>query len=180
MALAPVRREFRLTLSQVDRGRDLAETVIVGQHPSETGEHLILRLFAYCLFSEERLEFGPGLSTPDAADLWTHDLTGRLVSWIECGAAQADKLRKIILHHAGVAVHVLLCDERRREELLAELALLKGASGLTVWFVPRALVAELARSEERRQRWSVTVVGDHLYIEADGHTVDGEAIRCWP
>jgi uncharacterized protein YaeQ len=173
MALAPVRMEFRIALSHVDRGLDLVENVIVGRHPSETAEHLVLRVLAWCLLHEERIEFGPGLSAPDSADLWTHDLTGRLATWIECGAAQGEALRRVLQQNAGVTAHVVLSDRRRRDELLAEIATWKRALPVIVWTVDPALVTALAAIEERRQRWSVTVVGDHFYIDADGTSFDG-------
>ena len=60
--------------------------------------------------------------------------------------------------------------------LLEELAVKswpRGTPTPIVWTIDRALVAELAAREDRRQRWSVTVVGDHFYIDADGKTLDG-------
>jgi uncharacterized protein YaeQ len=137
-------------------------------------------MLAWCLVNEERLEFGPGLSTPDSADLWTHDLTGRLTTWVECGSATADKLRKVQQHNPGVAVHVVLDDARRAQELTAELAgskLPRASTPPVLWTVDQALVAELAGRDERRQKWAVTVVGDHLYIDADGRALDGPVGR---
>jgi len=180
MALPPTRLEYRLTLSHVDRGRDLAETVIVARHPSETQEHVTLRMLAFCLLSEEGLAFGPGLSTPDAADLWTHDATGRLTAWIECGAATAERLRKALQHHAGAQAHVVLDDERRAHELLAELAQSRwprSCAPPVIWTVDHALVAALAERQERRQRWGVTIVGDHFYIDLDEGTLSGPVAR---
>jgi uncharacterized protein YaeQ len=181
MALAATRYEYRITLSHVDGGRERSEAVIVARHPSETPEHLTLRVLAWCLLNEDGLGFGPGLSDPEAADLWTHDLTGRLTAWIECGAASAEKIRKVVLHNAGIAAHVVLDDPRRAAELVAELAadsrLARREPPPTVWTLDAALVRALAAREERRQQWTVTVVGDHLYVEAAGETLDGPAAR---
>jgi uncharacterized protein YaeQ len=180
MALQPTRYDFRLTLSNVDRGRELAESVLLARHPSETQQHAILRMLALCLLNEEGLAFGPGLSTPDAADLWTHDLTGQVTTWVECGNATADGLRKVQQHHQRVGVHVVMDDARKLRELDEELAtsrLPRGAPPITLWLVDAGLVRELAEKDERRQRWSVTVVGDHLYVDADGKTLDGAVAR---
>jgi uncharacterized protein YaeQ len=180
MALTPTRLEYRLTLSHVDRGREVAETVIVARHPSETQQHVTLRMLAFCLLSQEGLTFGPGLSTPDAADLWTHDATGRLTSWIECGAATAERLRKALAHHAGAEAHVVLDDERAARLLAAELAQSRWPRSCPppeLWLIDRELVAGLAARDERRQRWAVTIVGDHFYIDIEGHTLTGAITR---
>lgn len=179
MALSPTRLEYRVTLSQVDRGREASETVVVARHPSETQEHVTLRMLAWCLFYDDGLAFGPGLSTPDAADLWVHDATGRLTTWIECGNADAERLRKTLAHHAGAATHVLLDDPRRARELGAELAASRWPRSCpppVLWIVDAALVGALAAREERRQRWAVTVVGDHFYIDVDGRTLNGAVV----
>jgi len=177
MAIAPVRMEYKIQLANVDRGRDVAETVVVGRHPSETAEHLTLRVLAWCLLNEDRLEIGPGLSAADAADLWTHDLTGRLTTWIECGSAQGEELRRVLQQNAGAKAHVVLYEPRRRDDLLAEIARWKRSLPLTVWFVDPELVRALAGIEDRRQRWQVTITDDHIYVEVDGAAFDGEARR---
>ena len=180
MALASARYEYRITLAHVDRAAEVSATVIVARHPSETAEHLTLRVLSWCLLYEEGIEFGPGLSSPDAPDLCTRDLTGRLVTWIECGAARWDGVRKAIQHNSGIAVHAVFVQPRKRDELMAEIAEAgrsKEAASLTLWTLDPTLVASLARREERRQKWIVTVVGDHLYVEADGTSLDGEALR---
>lgn len=180
MALQPTRLEFRLTLSHVDRAIDLSETLYVARHPSETQEHAVLRVLAWCLLHEEGIAFGPGLSTPDAADLWTHDATGRLTTWIECGTATAERLRKSLQHHSGAASHVVLDDARATEALRAELAegrWLRNCPPPELWTIDAALVSALASNEDRRARWAVTIVGDHFYIDVDGRSLNGAIAR---
>lgn len=184
MALPSTRFEFRIALSHVDRGIDVQKAAIVARHPSETAEHLMLRVLSWCLLYEERLEFGPGLCDPDAADLWAHDLTGQITTWVECGAADPEKVRHVLLHHSDAAVHAVLSDPRRRDELLAGVSGWKkpprGRGALGLWMVDRDLLATLAAREQRRQVWNVTLVGGHAYIEVDGTSVDGSISEEWP
>jgi uncharacterized protein YaeQ len=180
VALSPTRLEFRLKLSHVDRGVELDEPLIVARHPSETQAHVVLRVLAWCLLHEEGLEMGPGLSSPDAADLWRRDATGTLTTWVECGSAACERLRKLQQHHPGLDLHVVLDDARRADELTAELQATKlprAARPPTIWVLPTTLTRPLAEREERRQRWTVTIVGDHFYIDVDGSTVEGAASR---
>jgi uncharacterized protein YaeQ len=171
--------EFRITLSHVDRGIEAQETLIVGRHPSETQEHLVTRVLAWCLLSRERLEFGPGLSTPDAPDLWARDLTGVLTTWIECGTADLDELRKVVQREHGAEVACVFSDARRRDDLAAAIAeaARKGLDRIQLILLDAELVRALAASESRRQKWTVTVVGDHLYVDAGGVVVDGPVVR---
>jgi uncharacterized protein YaeQ len=178
MLPAAVPLQFRIALSHVDRGIDRVQNVIVERHRLETREHLILRVLAWCLFYDDELRFGPGLSARNAADLWARDSTGRTTVWVECGAADADALRKVVLHNRGVAIHVLFGDPEGSAELLRQIGDLKRRppelDSIGIWGVDPELVARLATSDHQRQRWSVTVVGDHLYVESDGVTFDSE------
>lgn len=180
MALPSTRYEYRLALSDVERGVQLETTVVAARHPSETAEHLTLRVLAFCLLHRDGLVFGAGLSDGDASDLEARDPGGRVLLWAECGAVEAGRLRRIVQQNAGAKVHVVLADERRRRELLDGIAALphgiKDAARVTLWRIDQPLVGALARLEERRQRWSVTVVGGHLYVDAGGENLDGEAV----
>lgn len=179
MALPSVRYEYRVALSHVDAGVQAEATIVAARHPSETAEHLVLRVLGYCLLHREGLVFGAGLADGDASDLEARDPAGRVTLWAECGAVDATKLRKVVQQNAGAEIHVLISDDRRRRELLDGIAALphgiKDASRVTLWKIDPALVAALAEHESRRQRWTVTVVGGHLYVEVDGRAADGEA-----
>ena len=180
MALPSQRLDYRLTVSDVDRGVDVSRSLVVAQHPSETPEHVTLRVLAWCLLYEERLELGPGLCDGDAADLVARDLTGAITTWVECGSADADKVKKVLQHHAKVAVHAVLSERRRIDELIAAVGSWKkrpGGGDLTIWSVDAALVDALAAREARRQTWTVTLVGGQCYLDADGDMFEG-AIGC--
>jgi uncharacterized protein YaeQ len=175
MALTSTRREYRLQLNHVDAGIERSEALVVAQHPSETDEHMTLRVLAWCLLQQEGLAFGPGLSTPDAPDLEARDLTGQRTAWIECGAADGKELKRAL--HSGVKVHAVFSDEKKRAELASELADYKRAGDIETWLIDRTLVGELAARTDRRQKWTVTFVGDHFYVEADGKSYEGAVTR---
>jgi len=180
MALQPTRYEFKLALSNADLGVDRTESVLIARHPSETMLHAVLRVLAWCLVNEEALEFGPGLSTPDAADLLARDATGRLTTWVECGTITAEKLRKIQQHNSHLAMHVVIDDPKAALQLtaaLAETKLPRAATPPSIWVIDSALTRELAANEDRRQKWSVTISGDHVYMDANGKTIDGAVTR---
>jgi uncharacterized protein YaeQ len=184
MLPASVALQFRITLSHVDRAIDRVQSLIVEQHRLETHEHLILRVIAWCLFHDDELRFGPGVVASRAADLWARDAAERPTIWVACGDADADDLRKMIQHNRGVVVRALFADVARRDHFLAQIADLKRRppelEAMGIWLVDADLVAALSASEERRQRWTVTIVGDHLFVDVDGANVDCALERSSP
>jgi uncharacterized protein YaeQ len=179
MALAPTLHDFEIALSHVDRGLEARLTVRTARHPSETLERVWLRVLAFCLFHDERLAFGPGLGEPEAPDLESRDLTGRLTRWIRVGKADPAKVQRAADQNAGAAVAVLFESPAKLESFLSE-AHAAGLARLTqaeLLAVDPDLLRALSQRDERRARLSLTVVGDHLYLDlADAH-LDGPLTR---
>jgi uncharacterized protein YaeQ len=93
-----------LQVTDLDRHYYASHNLVLAQHPSETPERLMVRLLAFALFADERLEFGRGLSDEDEPALWRRDYTGRIEQWIEVGQPDETRLRKA----AGRADEVIL------------------------------------------------------------------------
>jgi uncharacterized protein YaeQ len=186
MALPSTRMEFRLALADSERGVELEHALVLARHPSETAEHVVLRVLAWCLWHTDGLELGPGLCDGDAADVLARDLTGRITLWVECGSTSWDKLRKVIrqkLSGAGARAVALFSDRRKLDALVAEIESEpkppKERASLELALVDPELVRALA-SDERRHAWTVTVVPGHVYVDADGEMVDGFVERSRP
>jgi uncharacterized protein YaeQ len=178
----PERREFRLTLNNVERHVAREETLVLSRHPSESAEHLALRVLSYALLWEEGLRFGPGVSVGDAPDLVTKDLTGAVRTWIAVGDVDPTLARKVVQHNRDAAVHVVFASAALHDAFVAEVASWgqsppKGWERLTLWTVEHELTAALARRDDLRQRWTITAVGDHLYVEVDGVAHEGAVTR---
>ena len=174
------RREYRLVLSNVDRGISLPHgyPLVLSRHPSETLEHLTLRVLAWALLYEERLEFGPGVCVGDAPDLVANDLTGKVATWVAVGDVSPLLAQRILQHNRQAAVHVVFGDPQRRQAFLAEVdswgaRLPRGWDRLSLWSLDPGLIAALAASDSLRQRWTLTVVGDHIYADTGTAVVDG-------
>ena len=184
MELGSIPMQFRIALTNVDRGLDRVQKVIVDRHSAETAEHLVLRVLAWCIVHEDELRFGPGVSARNAADLWAHDATGKPTLWIECGEADAVALRKVMVHNRGIRVHVLFSDPGRHADFLKQIQQLDrrpaGFDEMVIWRVDQEFVAGLARHDGRRQRWDATIVEDHLYIDCDGTHLESELHRAFP
>jgi len=155
--------------------------LMVGRDPETPPEHVILRALAWCLFHEEGLRLADGPPRRDLPDLSIDSLEGKVTTWISCGAADAEELRRLIAHNRGVTVRALFTDEARRDHFVRQLAAVKkrppGFEDIAIWTIDGDLPARLAAREELRQRWAVTVVADHVYVDSDGVKADSAVTR---
>ncbi|MDI1254173.1 YaeQ family protein [Thermomonas sp.] len=83
-----------LQVTDLDRHYYASHALTLAQHPSETDARLLVRLLAFALYADERLEFGRGLSDEDEPALWRRDYTGAIEQWIELGQPDETRLRK--------------------------------------------------------------------------------------
>jgi len=145
-------------------------------------EHVMLRVLAYCLYCRDDREGGlrvaPGPADRDGPDLWSHGLDGRPEEWIICGAPDIEELRYVLQHQRQAHIRIVLGSPEERAHLFAGLRAfrrtLPGLELVEVREVDHALVAALAGDDRERQRWMVTMVDTHLYVDADGAAADGE------
>ncbi len=87
---------FKVDLSVADMDRNVYSdfALTLARHPSENDIRMMVRLFAFMLLADERLEFGKGLSTDEEPDLWLKDLTGAIDQWVVVGQPDERWLRK--------------------------------------------------------------------------------------
>ena len=179
MALPATLHHFEIALNHVDRGIEQALVFKAARHPSETLERLWLRALAYCWQWEERIAFGPGLSDPDEPDLEVRDYTGQLTRWIRVGKPQAAKVQRAIDQHPGAKIAVLVDAPARLEAFLEEARAekLTRIAKAELAAVDPELLKGLAEHEDRRAKRTLTWVGDHLYVDREGETLDGPLTR---
>jgi uncharacterized protein YaeQ len=109
MALNATTYRIELSISDMDRGYYATHTLTLARHPSETDERLMVRLLAFALRADERLQFGKGISSEDEPDLWRKDLTGDILEWIELGQPDEQRIRRacgrarqvIVMNYSG-------------------------------------------------------------------------------
>ena len=177
--------QVRLALYAVDRGLDLNLKLMVSRRSDEPMKHVVLRILAFCLFTRDDptagLRFAPGPADRDAPDLWAHDLVGRAIEWIVCDPVDAEELRHVLQHQRQAKVRVLFgSDESRREFVREVRSLRRRVPGLEVTDfrqVDSQVLDLLAQCDLERQRWAVTLVEDHLYVDAEGVSADSEVKR---
>ncbi|MEO7259228.1 MAG: YaeQ family protein, partial [Luteimonas sp.] len=94
MALKATVVKVELQVSDMDRHYYATHMLTLAQHPSETDERLMVRLLAFALHADERLEFGRGLSNEEEPDLWRRSYTGEIEQWIDLGQPDESRIKK--------------------------------------------------------------------------------------
>lgn len=170
MALTSTIYNASVELSDIDRGVYESLELRLAMHPSESAEYLATRLLAYCLEYTEGIEFTSGLSNGDEPAVLVRDLTGRITSWIEVGAPDAERLHRASKLAGRVAVYA-------HRELRVLLGQLEGkkihrASAIPIYTFGRGFIDALASRLERRVRLSLSVTERHLYLDLDGASLN--------
>src|ERR1700729_3682292 len=141
MALGATVYNFKIELADSDRGVYAPLDLRVARHPSETEEHLLTRVLAYCLEYTEGISFSNGLSDSDQPAISLRDLTGALRVWIDVGAPEAARLHRA----AKLAPRVAVYTHKDAEQLAARLGAerIHRAEALELYAVDRDWLAAL-------------------------------------
>jgi len=170
MALKATVVKAELQLSDLDRHHYATYPLTLAQHPSETGQRLMVRLIAFALFASERLEFGKGLSTEEEPDLWRRDYTGDIEQWIDLGQPDESRVRKA----CGRARQVIVVNYGGR---IADLwwdknsAALARLDNVTVIDLDTSAVDALAAAVERSMRFNALIQDGELQLMGNAGTV---------
>jgi uncharacterized protein YaeQ len=175
MALGATVYVFQIELANSDRGVYEHLELRVARHPSETADHLLARIIAYCLEYTEGIGFSKGLSDSDEPAIAIRDLTGSMRSWIDVGLPEAARL-----HRAGKAApRVVVYTHKDPAQLLARLGgeKIHRAAELELYALDRDWLAALERQLERRMQFTLTVAAQHLYLALGAETLVSSVTR---
>jgi uncharacterized protein YaeQ len=171
MALGSTMFVFDVRLADADRAVNETLTIRAAQHPSETAEHLVTRLLAYCLEYTEGIAFSKGLSDPDEPAIVVRDLTGALQAWIEVGAPDAARLHRAAKAAPKVAVYT----HRSLDALMTRLEgeRIHRAGQIRLRAVDPELLSGLVTRLDRRMSLDLTISDHTLYASLGNETLTG-------
>jgi uncharacterized protein YaeQ len=168
MALGATIYTFKIALADSDRGVYEDLDLRVARHPSETEEHLLTRVLAYCLEYAEGISFSGGLSDTDQPAVAVRDLTGAMRAWIDVGAPEAARLHRAQKLAPRVAVYT----HKDADQLAARLRgeKIHRADTLELYAVDRDWLAHLSARLERRLEFALTVTDRNVYLSLGEET----------
>jgi len=169
LALSSTIYTFDIELSDVDRHVYQSLALKVARHPSETEEHLLTRVLAYCLEFAEGIGFSRGVSEADEPAVAVRDLTGAWVSWIEVGAPDAARLHKA----SKLAPRVAIYTHRDPSALVRQLAgeRIHRGDEIELFGIEREFLASLVARLDRRTTFTLSVADRQLYLTIGGETL---------
>ncbi len=171
MALKSTVVRAELQISDLDRHYYASHNLTLAQHPSETDERLMVRVLAFALYADERLEFGRGLSQDDEPDLWLKQLTGEIDLWIDLGQPDEARVRKACGRSRQV---VVINYSGRGADLWWEknAASLARSRNLTVLDISAETVAELTTLLLRGMRLNVMIQDTEVQVLGGDATIE--------
>jgi uncharacterized protein YaeQ len=179
MALKSTIFKVTLGISDLDRHYYAEHALTLARHPSENDERLMVRLLAFALFADERLEFGRGLSSEDEPALWLRDRSGAIDLWIDVGLPGERQVRRAagrsdrvaVLAYGGRAVDVWWGKEGPA---------MAGVDKLTVLALSADESSALAALAERGMDIQCTIQDGHVLLADGTRTIAVEPRRLTP
>lgn len=171
MALGDTIYVFDIQLANADRGVYESLMLRVARHQSETAEHMLTRVLAYCLEYTEGIALSNGISEPDEPAIAVRDLTGVLQVWIDVGAPESTRLHRASKAAPRVAVYT----HKDAVQLAARLGgeRIHRMDALELYAMDFDWLANLAQRLPRRTAFTLTVSEQHLYLSLGEETLSG-------
>jgi len=170
MALPSTIYRLNLQLSDIDRSVYESIQITVARHPSETEERLVARLLAYALFHEEELQFTKGICVGEEPDLWAKTPDDRVLTWIEVGLPEAERLLKAARHSGQVCL--LACGNALPNWEKQQFPKLAPVSNLTIVTLDQDFLKRLILFLERNITWEITITERTLYLQIAGESLE--------
>lgn len=178
MALPSRLFRFKIELSNPEKGDYHSLDFRVAQHPSESLQYLLTRVFAYALSYEDGLEFSSGgLADPESPALRTANPNGGIKTWIEIGNPSARKVHKA----AKAADHVKIFTYKDPQVLLLELASepVHRREGIEIYSLSGSFLDRLATQLKKDNRWTLILMDGTIMLNGEQFSEQTE-LKSWP
>lgn len=154
-----------LTVSDMDRHYYETHKLTIAKHPSETDERMMVRLLAFALNADDRLEMTKGLSTDDEPDIWRKSLSDALELWVALGLPSD----KIVRQSCGKSDAVVIYAYGGRTAEVWWDKIKNGTTrfdNLQVVALPQTETAQLADLAQRSMQLQVNIQDGEVMVSA--------------
>ena len=152
MALPSKLFRFKIELSDLDKNLYQSLDFRLAQHPSESLDYLLTRVFAYALSFQDGLEISAtGLADPDGPALSVANPRGGFSVWIEIGNPANRKIYKD---------PQALLTEMAREEIFRK-------NEVQIFSIPAKFLKSLQNHLEKDNRWNLVFNDGNLMVSTE-------------
>lgn len=183
MALKATIYKAAVQVADMDRGVYASHALTLALHPSETEERLMARVLAHALLADAEegagaLQAARGLADSDEPDLWQHDLSGRLLHWVEVGHPDDRRLARACGRADRVSILAYAASTPVWWQALRNK--ITRLARLTVWQLPAAQSQALAQLARRSMQLQVTVQDGLVWVADGEQSVELQLATLWP
>jgi len=170
MALKSTIIKAQLALSNMDKHVYETLSLTVAQHPSENAQRLMIRILAFAMHYQERLEFTKGLCADDEPEVWLKDFSDNIELWVELGLPDEKRIKKACNKSKHV---VLYCYGENNQEIWWQKnqPKLYGYNNLSVISLPYEATSELASLVSRGMNLTVTIQDGEVWFSDDAQSI---------
>lgn len=167
--------------NEAARAFGVQERLVLAKRAGESLHHVLLKLLAWILWWAPDLRIETGVEQRHKPDLVRVDDRGRPVFWVDCGSIGVRRLDRIARQNRDAEVVVVKASEREaRAYLQSARPYLRQPERVQIVSFRPGFVDELAEAIRDHATLVATVVGEHLYLDVDGTTLDSPVVVLRP
>ena len=145
-----------ISITDLDRNYFADHSLTIARHPSESDQRMMLRVLAFILNADEKLEFTKGLSEVEDPDIWLKDYSDQILLWIELGTPSEQRVKKGCNQSRQMRVYAY-ADNAFEEYLKKEQGKLAMKNNIDFFSFPNEVAEQLANIVERNMQIQITI-----------------------
>lgn len=166
MALPSKLYRFKIELSDLEKSSYQSLDFRVAQHPSESLQFLLTRVFAYALNYQQDLEFTPGgLADPEGPCIRILNPHGGIQLWIEIGSPTARKIHRASKAADKVKIYTYKDPLPLLQEINSER--IHRREELEIYSISGKFLEQLSAFVEKENRWNLIYTNGVIMVSSD-------------
>ncbi|WP_029591143.1 YaeQ family protein [Franconibacter pulveris] len=171
MALKATIYKAAVNVADLDRQQFLETSLTLARHPSETQERMMLRLLAWIIHADERLQFTRGLCADDEPEIWLRNDHMGIELWVELGLPDERRLRKAVNQSSEVVLFTYN-DRAAQVWWQQNQDKLRQYKNLAIWYINDEQLAKVSELADRTMSLQATLQEGIIWLSDERHNLE--------
>lgn len=171
MALKATIYKAAVNVADLDRQQFLETSLTLARHPSETQERMMLRLLAWIIHADERLQFTRGLCADDEPEIWLRNDHMGIELWVELGLPDERRLRKAVNQSRDVVLFTYN-DRAAQVWWQQNQDKLRQYKNLAIWYINDEQLAKVSELADRTMSLQATLQEGIIWLSDERHNLE--------